>query len=122
MSQTSGLAILYSQQLMPAAADFPTIDGRLRSILRRHVPPLLVSADGPGGFTLYVDRDDFPEPQRFFGGVRPGKRYVSFYLMPVYAFPELLEGISLGLRKRMQGKSCFNLTTVDETLRKSLPG
>jgi hypothetical protein len=36
--------------------------------------------------------------------------------MPVYAWPDLLEDASPELRKRMQGKSCFNFTTVDEAL------
>jgi hypothetical protein len=29
-------------------------------------------------------------------------------------FPELLKGVSPGLKKRMQGKSCFNFNAVDE--------
>lgn len=52
----------------------------------------------------------------WFGGVRMGKNYVSFYLMPVYSCPELLKGMSRALKKRMQGKACFNFTTVDEAL------
>jgi len=52
----------------------------------------------------------------WFGAVRIAKRYVSYYLMPVYAFPDLLDGISPGLKKRMQGKSCFNFTREDEQL------
>ena len=36
--------------------------------------------------------------------------------MPVYVHPELLEGISDGLRKRMQGKSCFNFKAVGEAM------
>jgi hypothetical protein len=36
--------------------------------------------------------------------------------MPVYAFPQLLEGISQPLKKRMQGKSCFNFTKIDEPI------
>ena len=36
--------------------------------------------------------------------------------MPVYIFPDLLEGLSDGLKKRMQGKSCFNFTTLDKAL------
>ncbi|MBA3573260.1 MAG: hypothetical protein H0W34_15095 [Pyrinomonadaceae bacterium] len=40
--------------------------------------------------------------------------------MPVYAFPELLEGISPELKKRMQGKSCFNFTAVEPKLFKEL--
>jgi hypothetical protein len=56
----------------------------------------------------------------WFGAVRIGKRYVSYYLMPVYAYPELLGGISPELKKRMQGKSCFNFTRADEQLFKEL--
>jgi hypothetical protein len=45
--------------------------------------------------------------------VQVGKGYVSYHLMPVYGCPELLEGMSAGLRARMQGKSCFNFKVVD---------
>ena len=34
----------------------------------------------------------------WFGAVRKGKRYVSYHLMAVYAFPDLLEGISPELK------------------------
>jgi hypothetical protein len=106
---------------MPAASDdFAAVSERLRAILARHVPPLLVTADGPGGYSLSVDRKDIPEPQRYFGGMRVGKSYVSFHLMPVYAFPDLLKNISPELRRRMQGKSCFKFTRVDEPLLREL--
>jgi hypothetical protein len=52
----------------------------------------------------------------FFAAVRAGKNYVSFHLMPVYGCPELLKGISPELKKRMQGKACFNFTAMDERL------
>jgi hypothetical protein len=52
----------------------------------------------------------------YVAGIRPGKRYVSFYLMSVYAFPDLRASMSPGLQRRMQGKSCFNFSTVDEDL------
>ncbi len=52
----------------------------------------------------------------FFASTQIKKNYVSYYLMPVYAYPELLEGISDKLKKRMQGKSCFNFKVVDEDL------
>ena len=47
---------------------------------------------------------------------RLGTRYVSFYLMGVYGDPKLLDTVSPELRRRMQGKSCFNFTTIDESL------
>ncbi|MEJ7653340.1 MAG: hypothetical protein WKH64_08345 [Chloroflexia bacterium] len=52
----------------------------------------------------------------FFGATTIKKRYVSYHLMPVYIYPDLLEGASDGLRKRMQGKSCFNFVRLDELL------
>ena len=52
----------------------------------------------------------------WFGAVRMGKSYVSYHLMPVYVFPDLLDDLSPGLKKRMQGKSCFNFTHTDEML------
>ena len=44
------------------------------------------------------------------------KNYVSYYLMPVYMFPDLLNDIPDNLKKRMQGKSCFNFTSLDDEL------
>lgn len=37
-----------------------------------------------------------------------------------HAKPELLEGLSPGLKSRMQGKSCFNFFEVDKPLFKEL--
>ncbi len=51
-----------------------------------------------------------------FGDVRLGKNYVSFYLMSVYVSPGETKGMSPELKKRMQGKSCFNFKAVDEKL------
>jgi len=51
-----------------------------------------------------------------FGGVRLGKNYVSFHLMSLYASPDLLRNTSPELKKRMQGKSCFNFKQVDKEL------
>ncbi|HUP55311.1 MAG TPA: hypothetical protein VM408_07375 [Methylomirabilota bacterium] len=56
------------------------------------------------------------DPTTWFAGTRLGKRYVSYYLMPIYVRPELVDDISPELRRRMQGKSCFNFSRVDEPL------
>jgi hypothetical protein len=45
---------------------------------------------------------------------------VSYHLMPVYVFPDLLNGISDALKKRMQGKSCFNFKKEEPDLFKEL--
>jgi hypothetical protein len=46
--------------------------------------------------------------------------YVSFHLMPVYVEPKLLSALSPELKKRMQGKSCFNFKQIDRALFKEL--
>lgn len=88
----------------------------LRSILAPHASQLVVTADGAGGYSLDT-RHILPNRQPlFFGSVKVQKNYVSYYLMPVYVFPDLLRGISDELRKRMQGKSCFNFKRFDSDL------
>jgi hypothetical protein len=52
----------------------------------------------------------------FFAAAMLKKNYVSFYLMPIYIYPELLDSISPDLQKHMQGKSCFNFKKVDDIL------
>ena len=64
---------------------------------------------------LGAAHDKYPEGM-LFAGVKQQKRYVSFYLMPAYTEPDVAESISSELRRRMQGKSCFNFTTIDEGL------
>jgi hypothetical protein len=49
----------------------------------------------------------------FFGAAQIMKNYVSYHLMPVYMFPDLLDDAPDLLKKRMQGKSCFNFRTLD---------
>lgn len=92
------------------------VEGRLRALLQPYVPPLFVTADGPTGFGLDMTPEGQRDPTTWFAGTRLGARYVSYYLMPVYVEPSLLDGISPELRRRMQGKSCFNFTRVDERL------
>ena len=96
-------------------ADFAAIHDRLRAILMAHRGDLVVTKDGPGGMAIEVPGLE-GKPWGYVAGTRFGKSYVSFYLMPVYATPDLVESMSPELRKRMQGKACFNFTKVDEPL------
>ena len=75
-----------------------------------------VDAPSPATYILLgAPTDRYPDGQ-YFAGVKLGKRYVSYYLMSVYAEPTLLDGLSEGLRKRMQGKSCFNFKKIEPEL------
>ena len=97
------------------ADDFAAVDARLRSILEPYRGSLAASRDGPGGLVLEIPGLE-GKPWGYVAGVRPGKRYVSFYLMPVYGFRDLFDSMSPELQRRMQGKSCFNFTKIDEPL------
>lgn len=96
--------------------DFGPLFGRLRELMAPVGEQLVVARDQPDDYyveTRWVRDDGY---HGFFGAVQARKRYVSYHLMPVYAWPDLLDGASPELRKRMQGKSCFNFTAVDEPL------
>lgn len=67
-------------------------------------------------FGVESRKEGVRKKQAYVGGVRMGKRYISYYLMPVYADLSLLEGISPELKRRMQGKSCFNFTGLGDDL------
>lgn len=96
-------------------SDFAPVHARLREILLKHRGDLAVTRDGPGGVTVEVPGLE-GKPWGYVAGTRVGKRYVSYYLMPVYASPELAASVSPELAKRKQGKSCFNFTKIDERL------
>ena len=93
----------------------PTVFPRLRAIMAGHARDLVVVRDDPGDYylnTRFARSDGYVWA---FGAVQTKARYVSYHLMPINAAADLL-GVSEALRKRMQGKSCFNFTRVDEGL------
>jgi len=52
--------------------------------------------------------------------VKAGKAYVSFHFVPVYMFPDLVGTHAPELKKRMQGKGCFNFQTYDPDAARAL--
>ena len=100
---------------MPNKENFPIVFEQLKAILHSFEPPLVVQADTSNNYTLEAPPSLKYPKGFFFGSVRQGKSYVSYHLMPIYMFPDLLESMSERLKKRMQGKSCFNFTTLDES-------
>lgn len=101
-------------------AGFTEVFAALRAILAAHDDRLSVTKDTAGHFSTDVLRVRYKGHPVMFGAVRMGKNYVSFHLMPVYMNPRLLGTISPELRRRMQGKACFNFNTVDEGLFRQL--
>lgn len=97
-----------------AKTDFADVFAALRQILGPFRDQLVVQTDKPGNYHMEIPSIIHRGKSMYFAGVRTGKNYVSFHLMPVYGAPELLKGMSPALKKRMQGKSCFNFTAVDQ--------
>lgn len=94
--------------------DFEQVFNHLREILKEYEPELDKKVDSSNNYYLdtYTINPANKKPI-FFAAVVIKKNYVSYHLMPVYAYPELLNGLSDRLKKRMQGKSCFNFKEVN---------
>ena len=101
---------------MSTQTDLPRVFEQLKSILKPYASSLTLKTDTPDTYYLDGPYSERWKKELFFGSAQIKKNYVSAHVMPVYAHPELLDGISPELRKRMQGKSCFNFKKVDEPL------
>jgi hypothetical protein len=100
------------------AADFAGTFAALKSVLEKHESSFAIKTGTSAEYTL-VSKLPSPFKQHkgepmFFASVRLGKGYVGFHLMPLYMCPPLIALISPALKKRMQGKTCFNFKTVPE--------
>jgi hypothetical protein len=98
---------------MDAAAVFSAI----RPLFAKHEAACVVLHDEPGRYYLGSHEVRAKDGYRtWFGGVEVKKTYVSAHLIPVYVHPDLLDAASAALRRRMQGKSCFNFKSVEAEL------
>jgi hypothetical protein len=96
--------------------DFSGIFAAVKPALSAQASRLAVKTDAPNEYAL-VTKSASPYPQHkgqpmWFGAVKIGKAYVSYHLMPLYMNAPLAKTISPGLKKHMQGKSCFNFTVT----------
>lgn len=100
--------------------DLNPVFAELRKIMAPYAARLEATRDDEQ--ELYVDTRHIQKNKKplFFGAVQLKKSYVSFHLMPIYVKPELLASVSRELKSRMQGKSCFNFSSVEPTLIKEL--
>jgi len=101
---------------MTSNNDFPKVFEQLKTILKPYAQKLTLATDTSN--TYYIDGpySEKWKKQLFFASTVIKKNYVSLYLMPVYMYPELIDDISPELKKRMQGKSCFNFKRVEPEL------
>ena len=101
---------------MASNNDFPVVFEQLKKILQPYAEKLTLTIDTPEAYSIDGPYSEKWKKQLFFASAVTRKNYVSFYLMPVYMYPDLLQDISPDLKKRMQGKSCFNFKKVEPDL------
>ena len=89
---------------------------RLKAILAPYAQAAVLVHDTDDHYYLNTAQPDKNGKAVFLAAAKIGAGKVAFHLMPLYRQPELLNGISPALKKRMQGKSCFNFAAIDETL------
>jgi hypothetical protein len=101
---------------MPAARDLRGTFTVLKGLLVPYASRLHTTQDSE--YFYMLDGEYAAEFKRtmFFGGVQIRRAYVSLHLMPVYTNPELLGAVSDALKKRMQGRSCFNFVRPERDL------
>lgn len=96
-------------------ADFAPDYAALRELMLREAPGMRTARDADGELLLLAP---WPHPRKpkepmMFGMVRRGKAYVSYHLMPLYMSAKMQAKVTPGLKKRMQGKTCFNFKAED---------
>lgn len=95
--------------------DFNLAFQGLRKVFKPYDKKLLVKKDKPGDYMSESKSLRYQGKFVMFAAITT-KSYVSLHLFPVYMFPNLLDGISPELRKRMQGKTCWNFKKAEEPL------
>lgn len=110
---------------LPPSPGFAEAHEGLRKVIEPYtkMKGLKVVRDGPEGcLVLTPPSPKFRQASEglWFVCTRVGKAYVSYHLMPIYMNPELGKLISPALKKRMQGKSCFNFKEPDPALFREL--
>jgi hypothetical protein len=88
----------------------------LKMIYRPFASKLNVTHDSDSEYYLESKAPMYKGRPMCFGAVRMGKSKVSFHLLALYCFPEMKKKISPELKKRMQGKQCFNFAKPDAAL------
>jgi hypothetical protein len=97
-----------------AKPDFAAVFTALRQLLESYRGNLAVQTDKPGNYHLECPSILHRRKPLYFAGIRTNKNYVSFHLLYMYYNSAANKALSPALRKRMQGKACFNFTAVDE--------
>jgi hypothetical protein len=104
------------------AAPTPEVLDHIEARLRAILVPYETRLETATIYNLPTLRRPGAKAHDWFAFVKPGPRHVSFFLLPVYTFPELREWLSPALAKRLTGKSTFTFGALDEPVFAELEG
>jgi len=120
MSASTQTGLKQTKTRANSKAEFALTFTKLRDILILYQDRLEVTVDSKYKFYTETRSASHNGKPLFFAAVIMGQANVSYHLMPVYWEPGLLKGLSPELKKRMQGKSCFNFTEAKPRLFREL--
>jgi hypothetical protein len=98
---------------MPTGDD-AQIAKALVALMLPYADRLDVVSESSWGYFMQTKKPAHKKGPLMFAAVRVGKAYVSYHLMPIYMNEPLKATISPALRKRMQGKACFNFKEMPD--------
>ncbi len=88
----------------------------LEAALRAMLVPYQDALDAGEIYGIHVLHRPGARAHDWFAGVRPGKGSAKLMLLPMKTHPELVDGLSPALRKRLTGDALFTLKPGDEAL------
>lgn len=97
----------------PPQVDLRPAFAALKALLTKHARHLVVVHDAPDEYYLNTRKPAADGKPMFFGAVQMRRSHVTYQLMPLQIDPALAAMVSPALRKRMSGKTSFNLTEPD---------
>ncbi len=93
-------------------ADLAAVEARLEQIL----DPYRDRLESATIYNIPTLRRTGAKAHDWFAFVKPASKHVSFFLMPMVTWPDLLDGCSPALLARRQAKTAFAFPAVDEAL------
>jgi hypothetical protein len=95
---------------------FTAVFEGLKAILVPYAGQMKIVHDTPDYYYLDTTFPVYRDKPAMFASVKRGKAYVSYHLLPLYMNPALNSHVSAELKKRKQGKACFNFSNPDPKL------
>lgn len=80
-------------------------------------PTMVITEDTPSRLTLKTRWIETRTRQpAWFGWIAIKRSYVAYHIMPLYFLPVLDDAVPARLKKRRQGKTCFNFKRAEPML------